>query len=1162
MESKLSRGHSLALKQIREICSSSFGALTIADIVYPESPEGFLKIIFTYDCSNLEKKTGGLPLRHRESFILRILNSFPYDWPTILSTHSRFAGFPHVQWGSQLCLYQSGNEWDSNDGFYGFFERLKWWLEQGAKGELDPIGAPLHPPVTYSFSSALPGVIPLANTPIVTDSPWIGFGELDFPYDHFCEIKYWGKSVIKDEKKSYAPAFLLSEIMPIEFPTLLKDLLTALAERRVSREAFVLQLQESLKLNGENSPIIIIIGTPMRGISGGERVQHISAWKIDIESTEFKALKISLEKNSKHQELREIGNQAEELLKNWIDTTNVKIQWLNVREARPEIIRDRDENSTMKWFKNKTVELWGCGAIGSITGELLVRAGVKKIVLRDEGRVAPGILVRQLYDYEDIHTLKVDALRKRLLRINPSLEVEVSSNDLLDFLENAEMGDAVDFIIDSTGSNPVLEKLEYKRHIVQKKWPTIAGLTIGHEASIGMVSLAPTNFTGGIKDIERKVKIESLKKDWTKKYANEFWPKEPRTKIFQPEPGCSDPTFTGSAVDVISLVSRMLKKISEKLMENKENAYAFFIQQEINTDSSEFEFEFETDHILKDYNNFFQIRVASSAWKEILAWRKKSRGQLPIPETGGVLFGEFNESCAVMWIDEASGPPVDSIASVNEFICGISGIDNLQEYYKESSQGSTQCIGMWHTHPRQLPIPSQVDKDGMKKIFLDSGINPRYSLLLIVGDKPKEVSIFASVFSREVIDLKGNITSSDCQVIQIRELSKKKIGLALSGGGARAMAFHLGCLKALHHRSLLDQVEVISTISGGSVIGAAYAYSNESFEEFEQRVREILRVGLFKKTVFRLAIVKYFFLSLVTFATSGFVAILVSVFKAILSILSFALFSWGKIFRTKLTRFQSPLPRFYNRSDAFEGALNRLFFKNLTMTSPRKNNLDIVINATELKTGTAFRFGSRETGSSRYGYIETNSKIKVSEAVASSACFPVLLPPFEKKYKFRNKFNRVSDQRIHLIDGGVFDNLGITPLDPNRDPRYGTNSFKVDYIISCSAGEGVFGDKEIPYFWHERMIKSFDITFKRVHENSLQILLNYPRKKELKGVVFSYLGQVDKALPGPPNDLVPRDLVNKYPTDFFSMTDLDLELLSNRGEQLTRLLINRYCSEL
>ena len=39
---------------------------------------------------------------------------------------------------------------------------------------------------------------------------------------------------------------------------------------------------------------------------------------------------------------------------------------------------------------------------------------------------------------------------------------------------------------------------------------------------------------------------------------------------------------------------------------------------------------------------------------------------------------------------------------------------------------------------------------------------------------------------------------------------KKKIGLALSGGGYRAAAYHVGTLRALHKLGILNKVDVIS----------------------------------------------------------------------------------------------------------------------------------------------------------------------------------------------------------------------------------------------------------------------------------------------------------------------------------------------------------------
>src|SRR5690242_2053987 len=73
-----------------------------------------------------------------------------------------------------------------------------------------------------------------------------------------------------------------------------------------------------------------------------------------------------------------------------------------------------------------------------------------------------------------------------------------------------------------------------------------------------------------------------------------------------------------------------------------------------------------------------------------------------------------------------------------------------------------------------------------------------------------------------------------------------RIGLALSGGGARAIAFHLGCLRALDELGLLRQVSVLSTVSGGSVIGAAYSLHEGPFSNFEAKIWELLRRGLVK----------------------------------------------------------------------------------------------------------------------------------------------------------------------------------------------------------------------------------------------------------------------------------------------------------------------------
>ena len=78
----------------------------------------------------------------------------------------------------------------------------------------------------------------------------------------------------------------------------------------------------------------------------------------------------------------------------------------------------------------------------------------------------------------------------------------------------------------------------------------------------------------------------------------------------------------------------------------------------------------------------------------------------------------------------------------------------------------------------------------------------------------------------------------------MNEAVAPKIGLALSGGGSRAIAFHLGCLRALNRLGLLDRVVILSTVSGGSVIGAYFHAHRGDFASFEAKIRALLAQGL------------------------------------------------------------------------------------------------------------------------------------------------------------------------------------------------------------------------------------------------------------------------------------------------------------------------------
>lgn len=61
---------------------------------------------------------------------------------------------------------------------------------------------------------------------------------------------------------------------------------------------------------------------------------------------------------------------------------------------------------------------------------------------------------------------------------------------------------------------------------------------------------------------------------------------------------------------------------------------------------------------------------------------------------------------------------------------------------------------------------------------------------------------------------------------------------------------------------------------------------------------------------------------------------------------------------------------------------------------------------------------------------------------------------------------------------------------------------------------------------------------------------------------MAYLGMRDDRLPVAASDLVPRERVVTYPTNFAAMRQVDLDALAGRGEQLIRTLLPYYCPEL
>ncbi len=746
----LTDGQQLALRQLREIEGFGPGAFEIVSVKEPEKDGDWLSVQVSVNCAGMPRAAGGLPLRQRERVRLNIPPDFPFRRPDFWATHCRFAGHPHVQWARYLCLYIAPEtEWVASDGMYGAIARLDDWLRHGALNQLDPAGAPLHPPVAYTSSDQY--VVVQADTPAVGQQPWFGYAVLDRKAENRVHITGWVPLGETPPEGETAAALLLHEPMPFEYPGTVRALIAELTRHSIAQRSLFAALKLAALATAEDKPLFLVIGAPMRGIAGADRrEQHLAVWSLDATATKGFHLTVT--------RFPEINERAEAIMLEWADTA--KVNWCTVHEQRPAVTIRRDHDSPLSWFAGKAVTLWGCGALGTHIGEALVRAGIAKIALHDHGAVSPGILARQLFDDADIGRGKADALAGRLKRINPDLPITVNPGDLMRTAlaggnwatEGAGEAEAeTDLVIDATASRTVALKLEC---VCGEAAVPVAAMAIGHRAERGLVTVCRPGFTGRSFDIARRAKIEACNRSRCAVFRDEFWPDPATRPLFQPEPGCSNPTFIGSAADIAALAGSMLNITALRLAALKpDSASADFIElphaAPAGRSPARAGFIWRPDHIARDPHHGYEVRIAPSALREIRAWiSRNARVQGSDIETGGLLFGEFNEPAKIVWVTEVSGPPPDGEASAEGFICGVAGTQEDNAERKARTKGSVSFIGMWHTHPVSQPIPSTTDLDAMFDLLVAAENSPRYTLMLIAGDLSAAPRMGAYVFTR------------------------------------------------------------------------------------------------------------------------------------------------------------------------------------------------------------------------------------------------------------------------------------------------------------------------------------------------------------------------------------------------------------------------------
>ena len=1173
----MTAGQAQALEEAQEIEAASGGSLTL--VTKPTDQNGNLRLELSVETSTLERVPEGLPLRSRERFVVLVPGDFPFAKPEVLTRHTRFANFAHVQWSRYLCLYQAPDvEWNPGDGMFGFVERLWKWLEKGALDQLDPIGGALHPPAVYPSRNGA-YVIARVDTPSFTSQTWTGLARLRVVHDHRVDIVGWADTFTNETVGSVAATLLLSNPMPWEFPRHMADLLQLLVERGIPRNYLLLVLLGAALQIEKGEPLYVLIGTPMRGTRGsGNLQQHLTAWRLDPGLAD--GVRLIAHKYSEDEQLREIGKEVETILMEWAE--KAEVSWCRVLEDRPEIVTRRDYSSPISALRGKTVSVWGCGALGGHVALHLARAGVARITLRDNAIVTPGVLIRQPYDDADVGIPKAKALAEKIRAIrfsDPEFEViSLVSNVLTTVLNSDDWTDNADIVFDCTASRGVRVKLEKVRKDNSKTRANSVSMMVSREATHGLAVVAAADHTGGPADVYRRAKIDVCRDRSLNHFADSFYPSTTDDDLFQPEPGCSSPTFIGSSADAAALSAVLLNAAASDLAATtnrsagtNHRAWAHYVAQPyaLHSPSSRVcaDFSYLPDVVTLDPRRNYEVRTSAQAWEQMERWVARSRDTTGSKvETGGLSFGERNDAMGVIWVSEVDGPPPDSVASSELFVCGTIGTQQAHLSREFWSRGGVGYVGMWHTHPVSAPIPSTTDLSGMRKILSEGAVNPSKSLLSILGTPHTRPLLGTYIFDRaDIRSYRGEIYQN-VRVATVDKptatLRRPNFGLALSGGGSRAIAFHLGCLRALNDLGILEEVGVLSAVSGGSVLAAMYAYSDDNFGSFEARVRLLLCQGL------QFAILKEFL------EPTQFLKVLGTLFtadvaaKGAQAIQTMLSMSYGVLNRASrssyppyLSRIVPPLPRWHSRTTAFESVLRKRLFGDSLVQFPRRRGLEIVLNATELRTGTAFRFGSPTSANSRYGSVKED--ISVATAVAASAAYPALLPSLHKTYTFERK-GKVSTKRVVLTDGGVYDNLGFSCLDPTRNPDYTDHVYPCDHIICCNAGQGQWDGSTLPYGWSSRMRRTVGTALRKGEDRTVSRLFSLQEAGDLKVFVLPYLGMKDDSLRRDPavdplpEDFVTRDQVISYPTDFRAMSDYDFNLLSQRGEQLTHLLVKAH----
>lgn len=797
----------------------------IKDLSTPDGPiqllatskkDGWTFFDVSLDTRGIEHSPGGIRVRARERFTISIPEAFPFAAPSVDSSHQRWAGSAHVQWGKHLCLYAAPSvEWNPGDGLRGFLDRLVSWLENAAAGTLDPEGQPLHPPAVYPSAAAghllvkpnLGHLVPWdRDDPAARTKILYAWCVQRTHRSDVVEWLTWVEVVNRTTDDKFEPrdaaghihfvaaVVLISDQIAFEFPTSAKPLVDALEASGVSGEDILGELSGvrlanhfiEMKLErNEQMPNLVIVGTPARRIDDA-LLAHLSAWKLDDMGSKI----VNLVSAGDFGVMKDRREEMYELGRLWVQHSQVA--WMRIWEGRTEVTRPRDEGSTTSQLRGKRVLILGAGALGAPVAEHCVRAGVSELTVADLGRVNPGILSRQPYVDDDIGRSKAEALAERLSAIRGDLVVQPLMGDVVtSVLAATAQAPDVDFVIDATADVGVRNAIERHRMKNRERWPDLICMMIGHDAGNGIGVVSARGTSGGPVDVLRRFAIDVLASPTLGDIAVDFFPREPRTALFFPEPGCSSPTFVGSHADTSTLASMLLNETLTLLAEQTRGMSAVAVRRSSRSRSAVDTRTWVSDLILADEGyGPYEIRMSQQALAEMRTEARRGRRlRGDHIETGGMMLGAFDEACLTLNVDRAIGPPPDSALSAKFFDHGVVGSQETVDRRREATHNRQSFVGLWHSHPHGIAYPSSTDDDGMWRLINRERVGKRALMVILGGetwnkwlDGDVEPSIYARLSTLRGVNLRVPLTSGGA--------SHGTIG-SFAGGFAYPPEFHL-----------------------------------------------------------------------------------------------------------------------------------------------------------------------------------------------------------------------------------------------------------------------------------------------------------------------------------------------------------------------------------